>query len=492
MPTVHLERDLQELFRDLHESGHFPDGKVIADAVLKASAESILAAYRAQRDDPGFDLIAFFRRHFEVLPPGSSGYQSDPNRSVQEHIELLWEVLSRAPDRSEQHSTLVPLPHPYVVPGGRFNEIYYWDSYFTMLGLQVSGKADMIGHMVDNFAWMIDRFGFIPNGNRSYFLSRSQPPFFAKMVRLLAEERGDKVLGKYLPAMEKEYAFWMREPRLVESGSGPMNRYYDEAERPRAEMYSDDAELIEDQGEAGRRTLLDIRAACESGWDFSSRWFRDPNRLDTIHTTDILPVDLNCLLYGMEKTLSQASEVIGDREAEERYHQAADLRHERIQALFWNDRSGYFHDYDFQAGTQTESLSLAGAFPLFFRIASTQQAEQCAEVLEYRFLRDGGLISTCHDSGQQWDAPNGWAPLQWIAIQGLRYYGFDKLADRIRQRWIDLNVKVYRSTGKLMEKYNVVDTNLESGGGEYPVQDGFGWTNGVLLRLLSEDQSNEG
>ena len=300
--TIQIEQALQELFTDLHHSGLFSDGKVISDAVLQQAPEVILEKYRGQKDDPDFDLLEFYHAHFENAPELDSGYQSDTSQPVEQHIEKLWDVLTRQPTEPQKHSTRIPLPYPYIVPGGRFNEVYYWDSYFTMLGLQVSGRTDMIEHMLDNFAWLIDQYGFIPNGNRTYFLGRSQPPFFALMVSLLAKEKGDTIFQKYLPALEKEYAFWMHGKsemknnavyRVVEYAPGKiLNRYFDNINEPRTEMYADDIELIEKDGDRAKQLILDIKAACESGWDFSSRWFHTPDKMETIHTTDILSVEV--------------------------------------------------------------------------------------------------------------------------------------------------------------------------------------------------------
>ncbi len=497
MPTISFENDLKELFTDLHRAKIFPDGKDIYDAVLKSSPEHVLSRYRQQKDSDGFDLLAFFHAHFEKAPQRESHYKSDTSLPVTVHIERLWEVLTRQPDATDNYSSLIRLPHPYVVPGGRFNEIYYWDSYFTMLGLRVSGKTDMIENMIANFAWLIGQYGFIPNGNRSYFLGRSQPPFFALMISLLAEEKGELVFIKYLPSLEKEYQFWMDGSNQLSSVPGnaikrvvgysegkTLNRYFDNFPFPRTEMYTDDIELIEQHGGQADKMLLNIRAACESGWDFSSRWCSVPDDLATIHTTDILPVDLNCLLYFLEKTIAKAHGLNGDMERNGHYQSLADERKARINEVFWNDETSFYLDYDFVKKAQTGALSLAGVFPLFFNIADAAQARHCAKMISAKFLHDGGLATTTFESGQQWDAPNGWAPLQWIAVQGLRNYGFDTLAETIKERWVNLNTKVYKNTGKLLEKYNVVNTNIKSGGGEYPVQDGFGWTNGVLREML--------
>ena len=231
----------------------------------------------------------------------------------------------------------------------------------------------------------------------------------------------------------------------------------------------------------------DLRAACESGWDFSSRWFRDPNKLETIHTTEIIPVDLNALLYDLEITIAKAYELEGDTEKADSYTQKAEQRKAAVLKYCWDETNKYFIDYDFVAGQSTGVPSIAGMYPLYFKMTEKEQADLAAQVIQENFLQPGGVVSTLNENGQQWDAPNGWAPLQWICIQGLRNYRHNELAETIKQRWINLNVKVYQNTGKMVEKYNVMDLSLEAGGGEYPVQDGFGWTNGVLLRLLEEN-----
>ena len=488
---IYLEEHFAELFVDLHASGLFADGKEIADAITQRDPAEILAAYRSQKDDKDFDLTSFYQQHFQKAPSREINYQSDTTKPVQDHIEKLWDILARLPQKADYHSSRIELPFPYIVPGGRFNEIYYWDSFFTMLGLAVSGRIDMIEDMVKNFDYMIHSFGFIPNGNRSYYLGRSQPPFFSLMVALLAEQKGENTLATYTLALEKEYSFWMEgvdrlsdtdqaHKRVVRLRNGDvLNRYYDNIHAPRAEMYQDDVELIASQGEKGKQTLVNIRAACESGWDFSSRWCEDPADLATIRTTDLVQIDLNCLLYHLEMILYKATGL-------ENYALAAQKRKDAIQKHLWNETLGTYSDLLWRDMTHSPSIHAGALFPLYFNLATPAQAEQAAQLSSKELLKAGGLLTSNYDSGQQWDAPNGWAPLQWMAIKGLRNYGHTGLADEIKTRWTQLNIKVFKQTGKLMEKYNVVDINLESGGGEYPVQDGFGWTNGVLLALLNE------
>jgi len=245
-------------------------------------------------------------------------------------------------------------------------------------------------------------------------------------------------------------------------------------------MYSDDIELIRS---GGQQLVTHIRAACESGWDFSSRWLADPMNLDTIHTTDIIPLDLNCLLYNLEQTLSKAYQIIDNQKLSDHFQFLSLERKKHIQQLLFDDELNSFVDYDFKKKRSTGIISAACVYPLYFNIANEEQAATVADIIVNRLLKAGGIVSTDINTGQQWDSPNGWAPLQWMAYVGLKNYGYTDLANTIKKRWLSLNEKVFYKTGKLMEKYNVVDINLESGGGEYPVQDGFGWTNGVYLTL---------
>lgn len=336
--------------------------------------------------------------------------------------------------------------------------------------------------MVDNFAWMIDRFGFIPNGNRTYFLGRSQPPFFSMMVELLASVYGDEVGDSYLPQLEKEHSFWMTE---VDELSGfRLNRYFDRLSGPRPEMYATD--LHDAQSAPNPQEFYrHVRAACASGWDFSARWFEDPDRLVTIRAADIAPVDLQCLLFHLEQSIAAMHSRTGSAQFE-LWQTRAHQRKESIQQLFWNPEIGYFSDIYLPSGQHTSVPSLAGVFPLALGVASQEQADRAAAFIEANFLQPGGVVSTSLTTGQQWDAPNGWAPLQYMTVLGLHKYGHQKLADLIRDRWVALNERVFEQTGKMMEKYNVVAIDLPSGGGEYPVQDGFGWTNGVLAHFLAQ------
>ena len=493
-----------KLFEDVQSGSVFPDSKTFPDCEPKRPPQEILKAYENEKNKPGFSLKTFVGQNFSLPQTPASGYKSDPSQSAEDHINALWPVLTRPADPSEQVGSRLALPKLYVVPGGRFGEMYYWDSYFTLLGLQAAGQDTAVRHMVDNFAHLLDTYGHIPNGTRSYYLSRSQPPFFAGMVNLLAE-KDSAALPRYLPQLLREYYYWMGTDsdeqaratndslarltayrRTVKLSGVTVNRYCDDRATPRPEAYKEDVAVAKRSGRPLAEVYRHLRSGAESGWDFSSRWLADGRTLETIHTTDIVPVDLNCLLYMLEKTLADAYRQTGDKRWTQSFTRLAEKRKQAILKYCWNPEKGFFFDYDWKAKKQTDALTLAGVFPLYVGMATPEQATAVVGLLKARFLKPGGLNTTLLNTGQQWDAPNGWAPLQWVAIDGLRRYNQNDLADQVKNNWVAANLRVYKATGKMVEKYNVEDQGLRAGGGEYPLQDGFGWTNGVLLKLLLE------
>ncbi len=489
-----------ELFDAVQSSHVFPDSKSFPDATPKVDPASILKSYRDSAHEDGFDLESFVKSNFDLPENDTESLKTDVERPVRQHIELLWDVLKRDADAELPNSSLIPLPKPYIVPGGRFREIYYWDSYFTMLGLAASGRIELIQNMVDNFAFLIDHVGFIPNGNRTYYCTRSQPPLFVLMVELLAKVRQDQsILASYLTQLEKEYDFWMSgseklsddlivERRVTAVNDGYLNRYWDDSDLPRQESHAEDVELAKHCDRDAASLYRDIRSACESGWDFSSRWLADQNSLASIQASQIVPVDLNAIMYKLESTLAHALRIADNVKRAKVFENRAKHRKQFIQSLFFDNKEGFFVDLTLPDLKSSNTLSLAAAFPLFFELATPDQARRVAERIHGEFLKPGGWVSTLHNSGQQWDAPNGWAPLQWIVYSGLSNYGFTREAREGARRWVENNEAVYRSTGKLLEKYNVEEIGLFAEGGEYTVQDGFGWTNGVLLSLMNELQ----
>lgn len=490
--VYHPAQELSTLFHDVQMSRIFPDGKTLVDAQPKDDPKLIEARYRENKNRADFDLRLFVEENFS-LPPAALHFESKIALDMYTHIDSLWSHLRRPADTNyHSHSSLIPLPFPYVVPGGRFREIYYWDSYFTMQGLIYSQQAYLARDMVKNFAWLIDTIGHIPNGNRSYYLSRSQPPFFSSMVALLERHQLAQT-AEFLPQLEKEYAFWMAGEnelstthlRVVKMPDGAiLNRYYDSLDEPRPESYREDIHTASQAKNPNKNQVFrDLRAAAESGWDFSSRWLTPYGELPSIRTTDIVPVDLNCLLFHMEQEISRQHAFLGNTLQAAEFAERAERRKQAIQHWLWDDLRGVYGDYSISEKNLTGIASLATVYPLYYSVATQEHAQRIAHTLHRDFLKDGGLVTTLQATGEQWDFPNGWPPLQWLAVIGLRHYEFNDLAQTVAERWLALNQKVFQGTGRMMEKYNVVDINAPAGGGEYPTQDGFGWTNGVVVGL---------
>jgi alpha,alpha-trehalase len=484
-----------ELFEAVQLENIFADSKTFPDAIPRLPPGSIMAAYHAAHRKAGFDLRAFVAQYFEMPEVPDAIHRSNRNEDVCAHIDALWPILTRGPDASAAGGSLLPLPHRYVVPGRRFREIYYWDSYFTMLGLEASGRHDLVDAMLQNFAYLIDTYGHVPNGNRSYYLSRSQPPFFAAMVRLVAAREGQVSYAKYLPQLAREYRYWMSgqenlkpgtaHRRVVRLVSGEvLNRYWDDRAVPRDEAYREDVETARASRRVAAEVYRNLRAAAESGWDFSSRWLADGRTLSTIRTIELLPVDLNSLMYELEVALSRAFAAAGADIAARRYRAIADERARAIRRIFWHEESRMFTDYLWKERKHSDAITAAGLFPLYFDIATRDDSSNVADTVRMKLLRPDGIVPTTVISGQQWDAPNGWPPLQLIAIQGLRRSGEGDLADAIAHRWVRKNVDVFRTSGNLVEKYDVTGAGTARGG-EYPTQDGFDWTNGVLRAFLT-------
>jgi alpha,alpha-trehalase len=479
------------LFAEVQERRLFADSKTFADAVPRRPAEAIMADWAAASALDDQALRMFVDANFNL--PSHTDLPPPDARPLAEHITALWDDLTREKPVVDADSSALALPRRYVVPGGRFRELYYWDSYFTMLGLARSGRQDLVEDMLLNFGSLIDRYGHIPNGTRSYYLSRSHPPFFYLMAALSKDDTQEGARRR-LDWMLAEHRYWMKGDELIGPGEehgrvvrlddgAVLNRYWDDRAAPRDESWAEDVALAKEAPDRPAGELWrDLRAAAESGWDFSSRWLGDGSTLPTIRTTRIVPVDLNSLLHGLEQAIADASQAIGADEQAASFAERAASRRAAIELYLWNEKNGHYADYDLDTRAIRGEATAAMTFPLFAGIANEARAHRTADALQV-LLAPGGLNTTALRTGQQWDAPNGWAPLQWIAVAGLRRYGETALASIITERWLAMVERQYRATGHLFEKYQV-ETGEAGGGGEYPVATGFGWTNGIVLEML--------
>jgi len=404
---------------------------------------------------------------------------------------------------------LLYLPRPYVVPGGRFNEMYGWDSYFIQVGLLRDGEIAAARDMADNFIYEIENYGTLLNANRTYYLTRSQPPFLTRMILGVYEKEHDRAwLRSTLPAVEKYYRFWTSDPHLDKSTG--LSRYYDTGEGPAPEVESDEKDAgglsHYDRAREYYRTheVLDYdatrfydkkadaltglfykgdRSMRESGFDPSNRY--GPFSVDIVHYT---PVCLNVLLYQMEKDGGEIARALGDPAVAITWEGRARARQRRIDQYLWDEKAGLYLDYNFEAGKRRHYEFATTFYPLWAGAASKAQAARVARNLAL-FEAPGGILTSTQTTGNQWDAPFGWAPLQLIAVEGLRRYGYQADADRIARKFIALVTKEFEEHGTIVEKYDLKrresDVAADIKFGYSANQVGFGWTNGVFVELLA-------
>ena len=487
-----------KLFHDVQMAPIFPDQKTFADAVPKKAPAEIVAEYAKATSNPGlrFALDLFVEQNFELPKDPQLNYFRQETDIIA-HLRSCWGVMKREPEKAVEGSSLLPLPYPETVPGGRYRELNYATAYFSLLGLKESGQAELLESMVKDVAALVDSFGYVPAGNRSYLLGRSGPPYFAMMVELLASVKGDNTYLVFLPQLEKEYDYWMEgaaacKPgqalkRVVKGKDGALlNRYWDDTPLPRPEQYRNDVEAAQ---KAANKPLLyqQLRAAAASGAETSARWRADDKNPASVQTLHIVPVDLNCLLYKLERVIARAKLLQGKDSVATAFRKKAELRAYAIDKYCWNKTLNFYTDYNFQLQKQLNLVTPAGIYP--FCVYETKPdymsllARRAAVAIKARLLKDGGLQNS--DRGSDPEAPYGTAPLQWMSVYGLDRCGQKELARDIAQRWIKLNVDVYKRSSKLLEKYNVADTAAEANNGAGAGTYGVGYTNGVLLQLVA-------
>jgi alpha,alpha-trehalase len=468
-----------------------------------------------------------------AITPSLEKFSKDCNVRVAHLPFTIREPGQVARDKDFVHPPgLLFLEHPYVVPGGRFNEMYGWDSYFIIRGLLRDGRIDLARRMVDNFFFEIEHYGAVLNANRTYYLTRSQPPFLSSMVLSVYEaekNRGTAHAGWLKQAyryVEYDYEMWMHAPHLA--GSTGLSRYFDFGEGPVPEGLHDEidyyhqvlayfvkqdppcpfvmeSDRLEEllhrnyshqvsenttgtgDGKPPRHVVLTPefykgdRSMRESGFDISFRF--GPFGAETHH---FAPVCLNSLLYKTEIDMETISAWIGHRTGTSVWRERAAKRRNLIRDMLWNPAQGMFFDFNFEKLKQSAYEYATTVYPLWAGLATADEAKAVAKNLSL-FEQIGGLAVSTQETGVQWDYPYGWAPIQLLAVEGLRRYGYDHDADRISRKFLSMVLVNFERDHNVREKYNVVtdSANVQVTEGYRDNVVGFGWTNAVVLELVS-------
>lgn len=474
---------------------------------LSRSLSHVLEAARDEKVDHESD------RRWPVYISSQEDYASVESSlravlSPAEFAQIDVRVLPADYDQITEHGLLY-LPHDYVVPGGRFNEMYGWDSYFILLGLLQDGQVSMAKSMVEQFIYQVQHYGKVLNANRTYMLGRSQPPVLSLMVlAVFAHFPDHDWLRSVLPVVERYYYYWMVPPRF--NPTTGLSHYYALGHGPAPEVVSSERD------EAGRThydrvreyfrehdiTDYDVnrfynaetdeltelfyqgdRSMRESGFDITNRF--GPFSADIIH---YVPVCLNTLLYQMEQDIADIYHILDQGWEAKIWQTRAQHRHHLINQYLWDEDAGLYFDYNPYTGKRRPYEFATTFMPLWAGIASPHQAHRVVNNLR-RFEVPGGILTSTHVSGNQWDAPFGWAPLQFFAVKGLEQTGYHGEAHRIALKFVKLAVQEFEKTGTLVEKYDVERCSAEVSDeihfGYSSNEIGFGWTNGVILELLA-------
>lgn len=443
------------------------------------------AAYEAEDDFEEIDSGL-------VRPQWTLDHPDPAVRAAFDHIEAHWCKLVKT-SAGARGSSLLRTPYPFLIPAGRFREAYYWDTAFGIDGLLATGRTELARMQADNFLELIRRFGFVPNGNRDYYLSRSQPPLSSYLVRAVVEAsdrefsaRGDAarsatllrwVRERAVPLLASEFSDFWSDPQSRFDAATGLHRHWDALDVKRPERYSEDDEF------ALGKTLRDVRAMAESGMDFTLLYSGPSGRNEM---TGYAPVMLNAFLAGFAADVAWLAGFAGLADMQARYTSLAAARRAAIDRHLWDDVRGHYRSLHLETGEPSSGIGFTVFAPLFCGIASPPQAERVLQAAQ-PLLRRGGIAgSNRFDSLHQWDGDNGWAPAQLMAVNGLRRYGFDAAARDIAQRWVGALATVFGKHGGFFERINVETLDLPvRKGHQYPVQEGFLWTNSSFVAMAT-------
>ncbi|EFO91846.1 CRE-TRE-5 protein [Caenorhabditis remanei] len=447
--------------------------------------------------------------------------QDDHYQAFAQRLHFIWIQLCRQmkPEVKEDPSrfSLIYVPHQFILPGGRFREFYYWDAYWIVKGLIASELYSTARMMILNFAHIIETYGFVPNGGRVYYLRRSQPPFFAPMVYEYYQATQDvQLVIDMIPVIEKEYVFWSQRRSVnITLESQDLNetvhmfQYHTEAETPRPESFREDVLSAEHFSTKSRKRQFfkDIGSAAESGWDFSSRWFKDHKNLSTIETTNIVPVDLNAFLCYNMNIMQFFYELTGNPlKHMEWSSRLTNFRQSFTKVFYVPSRKGWY-DYNLRTGAHNTDFFPSNAAPLFAQCYDPLNSQLAVDVYNQMeasgaFGMSGGVPTSMHkETQQQWDYPNGWSPLNHMIIEGLRKSINPTLQQKafvLAEKWLETNMQTFNVSNAMWEKYNVQEPQGKlATGGEYEVQVSDGDGNALyrekrgILSLESQKIRNE-
>jgi len=507
----------------------YHDSKTFVDMKMKFTPNETLRLFedmmtRTHENPSKQDIDRFLNTTFD--PAGSEFESWDPtdwktNPSFLKNISdplfmewasqlnHLWKFLGRKMKDdvriNPEHYSIIYVPNPVIVPGGRFREFYYWDSYWIVRGLLLSEMYRTVQGMLSNFLSVVERMGFIPNGGRLYYAMRSQPPLLIPMMKSYLDATHDfEFIQKNLPTLEKEFEFWMTNRTVQVEKDGKhytLARYKDSSSGPRPESYREDiiSGMIFNTETERQMFYSELKSGAESGWDFSSRWFilngTNKGNLTNIKTSYIIPVDLNAIIYWNAELLGEFFRAAGNAEKAIHYEDVAQDWLEAVTKVLWHEEVGVWLDYDILNEVKRDYFYPTNIAPLWTGCYDRSKGEEyTARIMKYLektgiMVNQGGVPSTLEHSGEQWDYPNAWPPLQYIMIMALdatddpaaRQLAFD-----LSERWVRSNFKAFNDSHGMYEKYDATVVGGHGGGGEYEVQLGFGWTNGVIMELLEK------
>ncbi|EFO20256.2 trehalase [Loa loa] len=487
------------------------DPKVVRDEFLKKFGGQTVENINSQ------ELLAFRERYFDKegqelekcnipgwqeLPPKIARIRDETLKHFAIFLNKRWKDLCRQvkPIKHPQRHSLIVVPESFIVPGGRFREFYYWDAYWIVKGLIASNLYKMVKNMLTNFLHCVKKFGFMPNGGRVYYLRRSQPPFLIPMVYEYYKVTKDtKFIKENFNYLVKEFEFWIKNRSLIVQKYGQnftVYQYRTVSNVPRPESYRVDVEAaVKVKQEDRQKFFQDLASAAESGWDFSSRWFKDRQTMQSIETTNVVPVDLNALLCWNANILKYLASITGDKKKVAEFESKKESISEALNAVFYNNTEKSWFDYNLRTKSHNVIFYPSNVMPLFTQCYSEIEYEKPADIVNFMdrsnlFGYQNGVPTSLEtSSGEKWDFPNGWAPLQHIIIEGMRKSNnpdVQELAYKLAKKWVLANYRVYQATNQMWDKIDIIGTVPKPGsGGEYNVQDGFGWTNGVILDLLA-------